>query len=547
MSVNLIQIQERLKDVPMQSIMQYANGGNPQVPPFMALSELNRRKQMQQNAQPAQAPQGTVKDHIEQEVAGMAGMPGPGQMPGQPPQGQAPQGMPQGAPQGMPQGAPQMAPPQAPPVRAAEGGLMSLPVRDFEFGSGGIVAFAGSGQVDDDDETEDGEETLQDSLSVTNRADTKSMTPNADLQQYKAMMEQRLAERTPRTLSPLQMEKKLAKEDPEQYAILRAKPGAEYMQGIEAQLQARNSEAEKQRAENAKLKELQTYGLLAKAANSTRGMTGGIGSQIAQMLGTFGQGYAGVEEKATAQEQALREDLLKRQELKNAAQFEVEKLQRARAEGDVKAEYGHMASLAKLQNALSVSQNGLLKGAISGAYGMAGKQYAADVAAKAKVEAATKMANARTAAAYAPGDKEKLLARVQKLRADGKTDEAEALIKDYAALGGTAGASGSERNLLRQLSDERAAYQNVINNVNGKFTAEEIAEAKAGLQEVMKEMAAVRTARKPKEEEVKPIQVESYDLPDTPTEANLVNGRVYKTPKGDLRWNAATKKMVATQ
>ena len=425
---------------------------------------------------------------------------------------------------------------------------MSLPVPDFNFGSGGIVAFAESGEVEDDGEDDgDGEEASMSMPTARSIGPQVAISPNADLQRYKALMESRLSERTPATLSPLELEKKLAKEDPEQYAILRAKPGAEYMQGIEAALQARNSEAEKQRAENAKLKELNTYGLLAKAANSTRGMSGGVGSQIAQMLGSFGQGYAGVEEKATGQEQALREDLLKRQELKNAAQFEVEKLQRARAEGDVKAEYGHIANLQKLQNALSVSQNSLLKGAISGAYGVAGKQYAADAYAKAKTTAATTAANARVSAAYAPGDKEKLLRQVQKLRADGRLDEAEALIKDYAALGGGAGGSGSERNQLRQLSDERTAYQNIINNVNGKFTPEEIADAKAGMLEVTKDMAAIRNARKPKEEEVKPIQVESYDLPEKATEANLVNGRVYKTPKGDLRWDAAKKKMVATQ
>jgi len=88
---------------------------------------------------------------------------------------------------------------------------------------------------------------------------------------------------------------------------------------------------------------------------------------------------------------------------------------------------------------------------------------------------------------------------VQKLRSEGKTDEADALLRDYVSLGGSAG-SGSERNQLRQLSDERTAYQNIINNVNGKFTPEEVAEAKVGILEVTKDMAAIRNARKPKEE-----------------------------------------------
>jgi hypothetical protein len=378
---------------------------------------------MQQNAQQPQASQGTVKDHIEQEVAGMAGMAGPGQMPGQPPQGQAPQGMPQGAPQGMPQGAPQgapqMAPPQAPPVHAAEGGLMSLPVREFKFGSGGIVAFAEGEEVTDPDE---------------DPTQLVSMNLAGDMKRYQQMMRDKMAEQVPETLSPLQMEKKMAAEDPEQYGILRAKPGAEYLKGIEAQLQARNSEAEKQRAENAKLKELQTYGLLAKAANSTRGMTGGVGSQIAQMLGSFGQGYAGVEEKATTQEQALREDLLKRQELQNAAKFEVEKMQRAQAEGDVKGEYMHKANLEKLQNALAISQNGLLKGAISGAYGAAAKQNAANIAAEASIKREMIKAASDRATANKADPATEILNRAMALEKEGKVLEAKQMMDRYIAL-----------------------------------------------------------------------------------------------------------------
>ena len=48
--MNLVQVQERLKDMPTQVIMSYANGMNPEVPPYLALGELNRRKQMEQRA-----------------------------------------------------------------------------------------------------------------------------------------------------------------------------------------------------------------------------------------------------------------------------------------------------------------------------------------------------------------------------------------------------------------------------------------------------------------------------------------------------------------
>jgi hypothetical protein len=141
--MNLIQIQEHLKDMPMRAIMEYANGKSTQVPPYLALGELNRRKQMSQQA--TQPPQGTVKDKIEQEVTG--GQPNPMQA--------AAQGMPQPMQQAAPQGQP--APQQAAPMpQMAGGGLTALPVGDmFKFASGGgVVAFAEGDLVIDQAEQE---------------------------------------------------------------------------------------------------------------------------------------------------------------------------------------------------------------------------------------------------------------------------------------------------------------------------------------------------------------------------------------------------------
>ena len=74
--LNLVQLQDRLKDVPMQALMQYANGSNPQIPPFLALGELNRRKKMQEGAAAEQAQEmegaPTVKQQIEQAAGLMA-------------------------------------------------------------------------------------------------------------------------------------------------------------------------------------------------------------------------------------------------------------------------------------------------------------------------------------------------------------------------------------------------------------------------------------------------------------------------------------------
>lgn len=132
--MNLVQIQERLKDLPTQAIMSYANGQNPQVPPYLALGELNRRKQMEQQA--AQPPQGTVKDNIEQQVGLMQLQKArQGQM--------AQQSAMQGSnapmiPQGIPE--PDMQPEAE--MAMAGGGVTSLPVGNMNFGSGGIIAFA---------------------------------------------------------------------------------------------------------------------------------------------------------------------------------------------------------------------------------------------------------------------------------------------------------------------------------------------------------------------------------------------------------------------
>jgi hypothetical protein len=139
--MNLVQIQERLKDLPTQAIMAYANGQNPQVPPYLALGELNRRKQMEK--QSAQPPQGTVKDNIEQQMGLMQTQKArQGQM--------AQQSAMQGAnapmiPQGTPE--PEMQPEAE--MAMAGGGVTSLPVGDMNFGSGGIIAFADGDLVDE--------------------------------------------------------------------------------------------------------------------------------------------------------------------------------------------------------------------------------------------------------------------------------------------------------------------------------------------------------------------------------------------------------------
>ena len=163
--MNLIQIQEHLKDLPAQVIQSYANGANPEVPPYMALAEMQRRQTMDKRAsqqqQAQQGPMPTVKEQIEQS-AGLAGLQAK-----QAQQAQAQQQAPQGGP--VPGGIPQpQAQPQAPspeqqalggappqpqqPQRMAEGGMttasqgienLQVPMGMFEYSDGGILGYAG--------------------------------------------------------------------------------------------------------------------------------------------------------------------------------------------------------------------------------------------------------------------------------------------------------------------------------------------------------------------------------------------------------------------
>lgn len=139
--MNLIQIQDRLKDLPTQIIMGYADGGNPQVPPYLALGELNRRKQMEQKA--AKAPQGTVKENIEQQVGLMSLQ--------KLRQGQMAQ---QSAMQGaqaptIPENTPEPTEQPQEEMAMAAGGITRLPTSNMEFASGGIIAFAEGDLVND--------------------------------------------------------------------------------------------------------------------------------------------------------------------------------------------------------------------------------------------------------------------------------------------------------------------------------------------------------------------------------------------------------------
>ena len=144
--MNLVQINERLKDLPMQVIQQYANGMNPEVPPYLALGELQRREMSQKQMATAQGaqqgPQPSIKEQVEQKAGLMQLQQMQQQQMAQ--QMQQPRG-----PMPVPPGAPQ--PEDQPEVAMASGGLAAVPMRPemFEYARGGIIAFQAGGSVEE--------------------------------------------------------------------------------------------------------------------------------------------------------------------------------------------------------------------------------------------------------------------------------------------------------------------------------------------------------------------------------------------------------------
>lgn len=125
MAANILKLQDQLKGLPDKTLIQYAQSPNGQVPQYLVLGELQRRKTMRDEYQQGQnqAPKSTVAQDLEQGI---------GQLQQQPTQ-QAPQEAPMEEPQ------------------MAAGGVASLNVPENmfteEYAGGGIVAFDEGGHV----------------------------------------------------------------------------------------------------------------------------------------------------------------------------------------------------------------------------------------------------------------------------------------------------------------------------------------------------------------------------------------------------------------
>lgn len=129
--MNIIKIQDQLKGVPDQTLVGYVQNPTGQVPTYLALSELQRRKDMRQNYQANKPEDKTVAEDLVQEAQpGIAALP-----------------------EGQPMQQSMQPPPEMPMDQMAQGGLADLDTGNMydenNYANGGIVAFAKGGTPDD--------------------------------------------------------------------------------------------------------------------------------------------------------------------------------------------------------------------------------------------------------------------------------------------------------------------------------------------------------------------------------------------------------------
>jgi hypothetical protein len=337
--MNLIQIQEYLKEIPISTLIEYANQSNPDVPSWLALTEIERRNKAQQQVQP---PEASVKEKIERKAveqginqlaADQARQQQAGQQLAQQmtqPSGQVPEGVPE-------------------PVQMASGGIARVPVGDiFKFNGGGIVAFADGGT---DTIKNPFEEDRPKEEKRQEKPRTRPVRPRQEVAQqptYLQESEQRLrGMAVPAMQSPQEALAAAAKTNP----ALQQPLGAAYEAVLKklAEQDEANQRAFEERERAASGRSLSQA--LIEAGEATRG-GGGIGSLAA------GFGRSRIASGQAADERRARQEALRREQSLNMAKLnsEIENARRAEARGDVEAERKHRENIAKLELDIKAKQ-----------------------------------------------------------------------------------------------------------------------------------------------------------------------------------------------
>jgi hypothetical protein len=132
--MNIIQIQDRLKGVPDDALIGYVETPTGEVPSYLALSELQRRKDMRERYQSQAEPEKSVSDQLisESMPQGLGAM------------------MPTGIPEAPQEGVGALPPqPEMSPDMMTQAGVGSLPAGNVgqNYAGGGIVSFAEGGKA----------------------------------------------------------------------------------------------------------------------------------------------------------------------------------------------------------------------------------------------------------------------------------------------------------------------------------------------------------------------------------------------------------------
>ena len=397
-----MEVQSRLNKLPplpesIQYLTAAAQGGNTQVPPFMALariSEINKEMQLAQQAQPPAEPlnQSLPKQALQsmgigalQQGQQQQGMQQMAQQVGAAQQA-APPGIPQPVrqQQPMPQQAPRPMPQQgAQPVRmAADGGLMGVPVdpRMFEYGSGGIVAFQSGGLNKDEAPAE--ETAVEDEPGYDAEAELKKLMPQI----------QKLLQQQVRPIrSEADIEKKLVEN--KDYGVDEGPIGKNYLAGLASLDEAKNAERAKQQANIDERKKFIASRALLDYSDASRGQTGTGG------IGALARSRMNATEKFMGEETGLREGAIKQNELMNEAQYKFQGLRQAQKDGDVKTEQKNDLELSKIAERMGTSKANLMARLVAGNLNLMGKYETA--------QASRDNAVTRAAAKNAAGNKPK--------------------------------------------------------------------------------------------------------------------------------------------
>ena len=376
--MNLIQIQDRLKDLPTQAIMGYANGNNPQVPPYLALGELNRRKQMEQKS--TKAPQGTVKENIEQQV-GLLSLQKLRQ--GQMAQQSAMQGaqaptIPENTPEPTEQPQEEMA--------MAAGGLTRLPVQSMNFGSGGIIAFANGGPSVNPEERV--ASIPFDPATATRRADFEAAPQ----------------ETTPaRRFLETQMGNQDRSNIPEEFAPSKQSPiGQEYLKYLEERQGRFKEDEQKFKEKEASRAKRDFFQALIESGEATRGQRG-----IGALFGGFGRSAGKFANEAEERQSAFDKLRQERSDTDAKLRYEIDNLRRAEARGDAKTVYESKVKIAELTQAkdqMKLTAGQKLAG-LESAEGIS----AADITSREKIAKLDR--ESRAAVSRMPGPEQQLIER----------------------------------------------------------------------------------------------------------------------------------------